>query len=237
VGDETLLDFWLRPDAPVDRDGVAAELTAHGIAHRLGAVDERGDWMESIRAFHRPFRVGPLHVRPPWTPADPGALDVVVDPGMAFGTGQHATTHGCLELLASRPCGSVLDVGCGSGILAIAAARLGHSPVLAIDNDPDAVAAATANAAANGVAIQVELADASRPGVPTADLLLANITLTTLVALAGRLPEPLPAAIIASGVRPDEVPALAAEYAARGFRRRATASRDGWSAVLLERQA
>jgi ribosomal protein L11 methyltransferase len=237
VGDETLLDFWLRPGAPVDRDAVAAELTALGIAHRLGAVGERGDWMESIRAFHRPFRVGPLHVRPPWTPADPDALDVVVDPGMAFGTGQHATTHGCLELLAERPPGSVLDVGCGSGILAIAAARLGHSPVRAIDVDPDAVTAATANAAANGVAIRVELADASAATVPPAELLLANITLTTLVALAGRLPDPLPGAIVASGVRPDEVPPLSAEYAARGFRRRTTVSRDGWSAVLMEREA
>ena len=152
VGEDVLLDFWLRPGAPVDRDAVAAELTALGIAHRLGTANERDDWLESIRAFHRPFRVGPLHVRPPWTPADPGALDVVIDPGMAFGTGQHATTHGCLQLLATRRQGSVLDVGCGSGILAIAAAKLGHAPVVAVDLDPDAIAATGANAAANGVA-------------------------------------------------------------------------------------
>jgi ribosomal protein L11 methyltransferase len=237
VGDETLLDFWLRPGAAADREAVAAELAALGIAHRLGEVGERSDWMASIRAFHRPFDVGPLHVRPPWTPPDPAALDVVVDPGMAFGTGQHATTHGCLELLAARPRGSVLDVGCGSGILAIAAVRLGHAPVLAVDFDPDAVDAARANAAANGVAIEVALADAGREPLPAADLVLANITLTTLLELAGRLPDPPPAAIVASGVRTEEVPALAAGYAVRGFRRRTTVSRDGWSAVLLEREA
>ena len=87
--------------------------------------------------------MGPLWIGPPWESAPADALAVVIDPGRAFGTGAHATTRLCLELLLDAPRGSVLDVGCGSGVLAIAAARLGFGPVAAVDVDEIAVDAAT----------------------------------------------------------------------------------------------
>ena len=151
---------------------------------------------------------------------------------MAFGTGQHATTRGCLELLVDRPPGSVLDVGCGSGVLAIAAARLGHAPVWAIDNDADAVAATADNAAANGLAIDVRTAVAGSEPLPAADLVLANLTLTDLIAVAPTLDAPR--AVIASGVRDHEVAALADALAASGLDVGRAVSRDGWSAVSFE---
>ena len=84
------------------------------------------DWPERWKAFHRPVDVGRLRIRPPWEPARDGALDVVVDPGQAFGTGGHPTTRLCLELLLERePRGGLADWGCGTAVLAIAAARLG----------------------------------------------------------------------------------------------------------------
>ncbi|HEV2814471.1 MAG TPA: 50S ribosomal protein L11 methyltransferase, partial [Solirubrobacteraceae bacterium] len=108
------------------------------------------DWPERWRAFHKPVEVGPLRVRPPWAEARDG--DIVIDPGQAFGTGGHETTRLCLELLLEvQPTGPLVDLGCGSGVLAIAAARLGWSPVLALDFDPLAVAATQTNARANGV--------------------------------------------------------------------------------------
>src|SRR3954463_15412871 len=106
------------------------------------------DWAERWRSFHRPVVVDHrLLVRAPWHPPAEGALDeVVIDPGQAFGTGAHATTRLCLELLLGlAPGGPLLDVGCGSGVLAIAAAKLGWAPVVGLDHDGEAVAATRAN--------------------------------------------------------------------------------------------
>ncbi len=144
-------------------------------------------WEERWRAFHRPVRVGPLWIGPPWERAPADALAVVIDPGRAFGTGAHATTRLCLELLLGVPRGSVLDVGCGSGVLAIAAARLGFGPVVAVDVDEAAVGAARANAATNGVAIDVHHLDALEDTLPVADVVLANVTLEAVEALAPRV--------------------------------------------------
>ena len=101
--------------------------------------------------FHKPVRVGRLWIGPPWEEPDADAIAVVIDPGRAFGTGGHPTTQLCLELLEAEERGSVLDVGCGSGVLSIAAAKLGFAPVLAFDFDPQAVEASERNAADNGV--------------------------------------------------------------------------------------
>jgi len=147
-------------------------------------IDEvEAGWEERWREFHRPVRIGTLWIGPPWERAPEGVLAVVIDPGRAFGTGAHATTRLCVELLLDAPRGSVVDVGCGSGVLAIAAARLGFAPVTAVDSDELAVAAARANAAANGVSIDVRAFDALAQGLPAADLVLANLTLAGVEAL------------------------------------------------------
>lgn len=100
---------------------------------------------------------------------------MVIDPGRAFGTGAHASTRLCLEFLQVLPPGSALDAGCGSGVLAIAAAKLGFAPVVALDNDPAAVESTAANARLNGVAIEVRLADALTDPLPETDVAVANI--------------------------------------------------------------
>jgi len=146
---------------------------AFGGAH---TTDVETGWEDRWRSFHRPVSVGPLWVGPPWEEPPPGVTAVVVDPGRAFGTGAHATTRLCLELMLDLPRGSLLDVGCGSGVLAIAGAKLGFSPVVAIDVDPLAVAATRANAAANGIELEPALRDGTREP-QTADTAVANIAL------------------------------------------------------------
>ncbi|MGH3995723.1 MAG: 50S ribosomal protein L11 methyltransferase, partial [Pseudonocardiaceae bacterium] len=110
-------------------------------------------WAERWKHFHEPALVGGrVFVRPPWTEPRPGTLDLAIDPGQAFGTGAHPTTRLSLELLLDlEPDGSFADLGCGSGVLAIAAARLGFAPVAAVDTELVALEATRANAAANGV--------------------------------------------------------------------------------------
>jgi ribosomal protein L11 methyltransferase len=148
-------------------------------------VDE--DWVDRWRQFHKPVRVGGLWVGPPWEEPDPGAIAVVIDPGRAFGTGGHPTTRLCLELLELEDRGSVLDVGCGSGVLSIAAAKLGFAPVLAVDVDPQAIEAAERNAAENGVDVDVRLADLRDGELPETTLTLANITAEAVQELSARL--------------------------------------------------
>src|SRR4051794_34252723 len=134
----------------VDHDG-ALELAAYTDAsgeerlwHTFGAAtgsDVEAGWEERWRAFHRPVEIGRLWIGPPWEEPAPGLVPVVIDPGQAFGTGGHPTTRLCLALLQELERGSVLDVGCGSGVLSIAAAKLGYAPVLGVDVEPQAIAA------------------------------------------------------------------------------------------------
>jgi ribosomal protein L11 methyltransferase len=152
---------------------------------------------------------------------------VVVDPGRAFGTGAHATTRLCLELLLEEPRGSVLDVGCGSGVLSIAAAKLGHEPVSAVDVEEPAVAATCANAARNGVVVDARRADARLAPLPRADLALANIALAAVEALGERLDA---GRVITSGYLARDVPLLS------GFRRVGRRELDGWAADVHRRR-
>lgn len=168
-------------------DGDDVELAAYTDAggeerlwHAFGgaqAADVEAGWEERWRTFHRPVTVGPLWVGPPWESAPPDAMPVVIDPGRAFGTGGHATTRLCLELLLELPRASLLDVGCGSGVLAIAASKLGFAPVLGVDLDPLAIEATRTNAAVNGVEVETLLLDATREAVPKAATVVANIAL------------------------------------------------------------
>lgn len=114
-------------------------------------------------------------------------MPVVIDPGGAFGTGAHPTTRLCLELLQALEPASLLDIGCGSGVLAIAAEKLGFSPVVALDNDPEAIEATLTNVEANGVAPDVRLFDALVEPLPSADAAVCNISLRALEELAPRL--------------------------------------------------
>jgi ribosomal protein L11 methyltransferase len=183
-------------------------------------------WEERWRAFHRPVRVGPLWVGPPWETPDPGALPVMIDPGRAFGTGGHATTRLCLELLLDLPRGSLLDIGCGSGVLSIAAAKLGFRPVLAVDVDPQAIEATERNAEANGVVLGARLADALTDPLPAADTAVVNVALDVDKPIAGRIDCEW---LVASGYLASEQPELP------GYRRESRREADGWAADLYRR--
>jgi ribosomal protein L11 methyltransferase len=142
-------------------------------------------WEDAWRSFHRPVVAGGVWIGPPWETRPSHVPAVVIDPGRAFGTGAHATTRLCLDLLARVEPGSLLDVGCGSGVLSIAAARLGFDPIVGIDNDPVAVHVARANAMANDVDVDLRVADAQEQ-LPRADVLVANVTIDVARGLAGR---------------------------------------------------
>ena len=126
----------------------AVRAAAGGALVEVSSTEVADDWAGSMEEFHRPLRLGGrLGVRPPWEPELGTDLDLVIDPGQAFGTGAHATTRLCLELLVElTPAGACVDLGCGSGVLAIAAARLGWGPVVALDYDPLSVSATAENA-------------------------------------------------------------------------------------------
>jgi ribosomal protein L11 methyltransferase len=203
-------------------------------------------WADAWREHFRPLPIGHrLLVAPPWAiPADAGGrVVVVIEPGRAFGTGSHATTRGCLVLLervlAATSPPRVLDVGTGSGILAIAAARLGVPAVAALDVDPDAVAAAAANAARNGVAerVRVEPTGAGEWAGPPVPLVLANLLGTTLVALAADLARACatPAWLVAGGLLAPEAPAVTAAFARHGFTVAETVEDEGWASLLFAR--
>lgn len=183
-------------------------------------------WEERWREFHRPVRAGGLWIGPPWEDAPADQPSVVVDPGQAFGTGAHPTTRACVELLAGEPLGSVLDAGCGSGVVAVAAARLGHGPVIAVDSDPLAVDAARANAARNRVDVDVRRLDVLRDELPEAGLLVANIELGVVEAL---LPRCRARRAITSGYLAHERVRAAGWSALRAL------ELEGWTAELLAR--
>jgi ribosomal protein L11 methyltransferase len=181
-------------------------------------VDE--DWPDRWRDFHHGVRIGRLWVGPPWEEPPADALAVVIDPGRAFGTGAHSTTRLCLELLQDAEPTSLLDVGCGSGVLSVAAAKLGFAPIRAIDVDEVALETTRKNAAANGVTVDVGAEPMS------AALGVMNIALDVV---EGLLPElPVERAITSGYLERDEPHA-------EGWRRLERLVRDGWAADLLER--
>ena len=176
-------------------------------------------WEDAWRDFHHGVRIGHLWVGPPWEEPPADAVAVVVDPGRAFGTGAHPTTRLCLELLQELEPSSLLDVGCGSGVLSIAAAKLGFEPVRALDVDEVALATTAANAAANEVAVEI----ASEP--VRSELAVLNIALDVVESLLPGLPTQR---AITSGYLERDEPRAA------GWRRLDRRVRDGWAADLLE---
>ena len=184
-------------------------------------------WEHRWRDFHRPARVGPLWLGAPWLEPDDEAVPVTIDPGRAFGTGAHATTRLCLELLLEVPRGRLLDAGCGSGVVAIAAAKIGFRPVVAVDADAAAVESAERNAAANGVALDVRCADVLTDELPHADVCVANISLATVDALARRIRA---GTLVTSGYLARD------EFHPPGYQRRERRTLDRWAADLFARE-
>ncbi len=205
------------------------------------AVEVRGDhvpddWAERWRRFHGPILVGGrLYVRPPWEqPAvRPGVHEIVIDPGPAFGTGSHPTTRMCLELMLELdPNGSFVDLGSGSGVLAIAASKLGFHPVTALDADRAAVETTLRNARANATVLEaVRRADLRSEAAPAAGVVAANLALPLLLRVAELMRDP-PAQLIASGLLAEEADEAANAFVGLVERRRV--SDGGWSALLLE---
>ena len=183
--------------------------------------DVREGWEDEWRAFHHGVTVGRLWVGPPWEEPSDGTLAVVVDPGRAFGTGAHATTRLCLELLQELEPSSLVDVGCGSGVLSIAAAKLGFAPVWALDLDDVAVEVTAENAVANGVEIELVAAP------PRADLAVMNIALDVVEGILLTLDVPR---AITSGYLERDTPS------APGWVAVERRTRDGWAADLLVRR-
>ncbi len=231
------LEFWVAASrADQDADRLRALLNPLGGTEVTQTVEDPG-WQTAMREFHQPVEIaGRIRIRPPWHPPAGDAIDVVIDPAMAFGTGQHDTTRGCLELLVGLAPGRLIDIGCGSGVLAIAAAKLGHRPVWAWDLDPLATAATVANAAANGVALTVGCRNALEAPLPDADVVLANLTANVLEPLAGRVADHPARAAILSGLRPFEVDPVCARWAAVGFGVVDAHVGAGWSSVLVVRR-
>jgi ribosomal protein L11 methyltransferase len=212
------------------------EASVAGVLVQVSGEEVPEDWAERWKRFHVPLLLGGrLYVRPPWEqPAvRPGVHEVVIDPGQAFGTGTHPTTRLCLELMLELDGtgGSFADLGCGSGVLAIAASKLGFSPVSAFDADRAAVAATDSNARANAVLLdRVERFDLRAGAVPSADVVAANLMRPLLLQVAERLSE-CPRALILSGLLDHEADEVAAAFAPLVERRRQ--SLKGWTALLL----
>lgn len=200
------------------------------------------DWTRAWMDDYRPMRFGrrlwvvPHGMQPP----DAAAVNVRLDPGLAFGTGTHPTTALCLEWLDGEPLQgrSVIDFGCGSGILAVAALRLGAKAATAIDNDPQALTAAAENAGRNGVAGALTVLDVQAPPPAPADVVLANILSSVLVELAQELTQlTRPGGrLVLSGVLDYQAEQVMAAFGA-AVRFHPPAARDGWVRLAGQRVA
>ena len=219
------------------------------------------DWADRWRDFHKPLLVGGrLWLRPSWEPPREGAIDLIVDPGQAFGTGAHPTTRLCLEYLlelaaANEATGPLTDLGCGSGILAIAASKLGWDPVSGYDHEQPALEASAANASVNGTQLtlgQMNLREALPPLGPT---VVANMTSPILKAVAAQLSadegnrvsrrnlqpvtegHPIPlTTLICSGILPPELDEVSAAFARAGLTESDRRQEGDWAALLLRRR-
>ena len=237
------------PDGPAHIGGTEVQVSASAVGD---------DWADRWREFHRPAQIGRIRVRAPWHSSaddgDEGDIDVVIDPGQAFGTGAHPTTRLCLELLldvtedapstgaagnpadsrircGTTPLGPLADLGCGSGVLSIAAVKLGFGPVTAVDHEVAALEAARANARVNGVTLdRLERVDLRERPAPVEPVTVANLVRPLLLRVAELLPEQ-PETLIVSGLLEGEEDEVATAFASLRERRRRRLQ--GWSALLL----
>ncbi len=207
---------------------------AAGALIEVSTSELADDWAERWRTFHSPVTIDrKLTVRPPWTEPATTPVDLVIDPGQAFGTGSHPTTRLCLELMLGLPRdGAFLDLGCGSGILAIAAARLGWSPVLALDNELGSVQATSENAERNAVAVEVLRGDLRHDGIPQARTVAANLLRPLQLEYSRRLGPP-PERLIAGGLLIAECDEISAAFATTGLVEAERRRSGEWAAILF----
>jgi ribosomal protein L11 methyltransferase len=199
------------------------------------------DWADRWADFHRPIEVaGRIGVRPSWWDPRDGLIDVVVDPGRAFGTGGHPTTRLCLALLielerAGEAAGPIADWGTGSGVLAIAAAKLGWGPVTGCDREEASLETAAVNAEANGVDLALERIDVREQAPPLAPTVVANLTGNLLQDCVARLAEAreAPRTLICSGMLESEMEEVAVSFAGLGLRETRRQVEHEWGALLL----
>jgi ribosomal protein L11 methyltransferase len=256
VREDPSAPYLLTAHVPDDPDGPAAiESTERALWHlqafglgpigklRVARVDDR-DWAEAWKRGYAPQRIGRILILPSWLdePMAPGEVAIRLDPGMAFGTGLHPTTRGCLMLLQHidpMPA-RCLDVGTGSGILGLAALRLGADQVLGLDTDPVAVTAATANAAANDLADRFDARRGTVPleSEPPYPLVLANLIANLLIELATALSESTApdGTLIASGIIEPRADEVLAALGAAGFSVVERLDDGEWVSLRLERQ-
>ena len=204
----------------------------------VASTEVPDDWADRWQDFHKPLLVGErLWLRPSWEEPREGAIDLVVDPGQAFGTGAHPTTRLCLELLleleqAGEASGPLVDLGTGSGVLAIAAAKLGWAPVHGYDHEEPSIEAAAANAEANEVAVTMERRNL-REGLPElAPTVVANMTAPVLKVVAEQL-EGAPSTLILSGLLHGELDETAAAFGPIGLVEADRRLQGDWAALLL----
>jgi ribosomal protein L11 methyltransferase len=206
----------------------------------VAATQVPEDWADRWQDFHRPLLIGGrVWVRPSWADPRAGAVDVVIDPGRAFGTGAHVTTRLCIEMLAELSdagvAGALTDLGTGSGVLAIAATKLGWGPVCGWDHEHAAIEAARRNAAANGVEVQVRRLNLREQLPQLSPTVVANLTWPLLRQIATRLQDrDPPLRLLCSGLLAPELDDAGDAFARAGLEERKRRVEQGWAALLLE---
>ena len=219
-----------------DLGGVAAKAGEGTV--EVTATKVPDDWADRWQDFHQPLLVaGRVWVRPSWAPVRDGSIDVVIEPGRAFGTGAHPTTRLCLEMLVGlldegMATGPLTDLGTGSGVLAIAAAKLGWEPVWAFDHEPASLAAAEENATANGVNLGLQRINLRQQMPDLAPTVIANLTAPLLGQVAAGLEQRQPPRhLVCSGLLREEAEEVAAAFARAGLRERTRAQEGDWASI------
>jgi ribosomal protein L11 methyltransferase len=210
----------------------------------ISSTEIPDDWADAWRDFHKPIAIagGRMVVRPSWEEHS-GAraeVDIEIDPGQAFGTGAHHTTRMCLEFLleladAREASGPLVDLGTGSGVLAIAAAKLGWDPVRGFDSEEASIEAASANAAINGVSLELERLNLREQPVPLAPVIVANLTAPLLEPVAERL-ETTPQTLVCSGLLATEIDRVSAAMANAGLEVASERRGGEWAALLCRKR-
>jgi ribosomal protein L11 methyltransferase len=204
----------------------------------VSSTEVPDDWADRWQDFHKPILVGGvLWIRPSWEATREGTLDLVLDPGRAFGTGAHATTRLCLELMlglaeAGEATGALTDLGTGSGVLAIAAAKLGWGPVAGFDHEEAALEAAASNARANGVELELRRINLRQTLPPLAPTVLANLTAPLLREVARAMSDgESPRRLICSGLLAGEAHEVSAAFTSAGLAARESRVSGDWAAI------